>query len=60
MTAYEKYLELLRKLDQLIANGKCEFEEAEKINGEMDELWWKMTEKQRLEINKNIRLPKRP
>ena len=42
---------LLRKLHDLIREGKLESEEAENIREEMADHWVKMTPKERTEIN---------
>ena len=44
------YEKLLRKLHQLIVDGKSDSDEATKIREDMDPPWFRMTDKERCEM----------
>lgn len=45
--AAQKYFELYYKLVRYIDNGEGSSEKAEKLRDEMDEYWYKLTDKER-------------
>jgi len=58
--AYYKYVNLLNKLKDLISTGADDSPEAEALRNEMDPLWFQLSESERAEINKNVKLPPPP
>lgn len=58
--AYYKYVDLLNKLKDLISTGPDDSPEAEALRDEMDPLWFQLSESERAEINKNVKLPSPP
>jgi hypothetical protein len=45
--AFEQFKELLRQLDELIAQNKDDSEEGDDLRDLMDQLWFKMTDEER-------------
>ncbi len=56
--AYHKYRALLSQLKDLISRGPDDSLEAEELRDQMDPLWFQLSESERAEINKNVKLPK--
>ena len=57
---YYKYVSLLNKLKDLISAGPDDLPEADALRDEMDPLWFQLSESERAEINKNVKLPPSP
>ena len=55
--AYYKYVSLLNRLKDLISAGPDDSPEADALRDEMDPLWIQLSESERAEINKNVKLP---
>lgn len=56
-TPYDEYLFFLAQLKDLIRRNKDESDEGEELRAKMDELWFKIPEDKRREINKDVRVP---
>lgn len=55
--AYYTYLGLMKDLKYLISRDRGDDSEAEKVRDQMDPLWFQLSEIEREEINKDIKLP---
>ncbi len=58
--AYYQYVSLVNKLKDLISTGSDDSPEADALRDEMDPLWFQLSESERGEINKNVKLPPSP
>jgi hypothetical protein len=58
--AYYKYVSLLSKLKELISAASDDSPGADALRDEMDPLWFQLSESERAEINKNVKLPPAP
>jgi hypothetical protein len=57
---YYKYVSLLNRLKDLISTGPDDSPEADALRDEMDPLWFQLSESERAEINKHVKLPPAP
>lgn len=58
--AYHKYVSLLNKLKDLISTGPDDSPEADALRDEMDPLWFQLSDSERAEINRHVKLPPAP
>ena len=55
-----KYVTLLNKLKDLISAGPDDSSQVDALRDEMDPLWFQLSESERAEVNKNVKLPPAP
>lgn len=54
LTPKERYTELDAALRKLIAEGKCDSDEADAVREQMDGPWWEMTQAERREYDEKF------
>lgn len=58
--AYFKYVNLLDRVRELTSAAADDSPEVDALRDEMDPLWFQLSEGERAEINKNVKLPPAP